>query len=274
MMEVLFLGTGAAEGWPGVFCQCRSCEEARGLGGKNIRTRTSVQIDGKYKFDLPPDTYHHVLTHKLNLADIRHLFITHCHEDHFYWQELAMRGQPFAHMGHQEVLHVYGDRWVKETADWQELTDAGISFHEVEPGGSYQAGEARLFPLKANHMENRGALIYVFQKDEISLLYGHDSGFFYEEVWTQLSRFRLDLAVLECTHGDEDVWDNHMGIPAVLKTRERMLETGIASEETIFVATHFSHNGGLLHHELEERLNPHDILVAYDGMRLRVPRGS
>ena len=79
--------------------------------------------------------------------------------------------------------------------------------------------------------------------------------------------------MLECTHGDEDVWDNHMGIPAVLKTRERMLRPA-SLQRRQFVATHFSHNGGLLHHELEERLNPHDILVAYDGMRLRVPRGS
>lgn len=185
-----------------------------------------------------------------------------------------MRGEPFAHMGHQEVLHVYGDRWVKETADWEKLADAGILFHEVEPSGSYLAGEARLFSFRANHMEDRGALIYVFQKEDISLLYGHDSGFFYEEVWAGLSQFRLDAAVLECTHGTEDVWDNHMGIPAVLETRQRMLEAGIASEETVFVATHFSHNGGLLHHELEERLNPCGILVAYDGMRLRVPQGS
>ncbi len=161
-MEILFLGTGAAEGWPGVFCQCRCCEKARALGGKNLRTRSSVQIDGEYKFDLPPDTYHHVLTHNLNLADIRHLFITHCHEDHFYWKELAMRGRPFAHRRSEAALHVYGDRWVKETAAWQELSNAGLSFHEVEPGGSYQAGEAWLYPFQANHLEDKGALIYVF----------------------------------------------------------------------------------------------------------------
>jgi phosphoribosyl 1,2-cyclic phosphate phosphodiesterase len=273
-MELMFLGTGASEGWPGAFCQCSCCENARALGGKNIRTRTSLQIDGQYKFDLPPDTYHHVITHHLDLADIRHLFITHCHQDHFYWLELAMRGEPFAHRRNQEALHVYGDQWVKETADWEALADAGVVFHEMEAGGSCQAGEARLFAFKANHFERKGALIYVFQKDGISLLYGHDSGFFPEGVWAQLSQFRLDAAVLECTHGEEDVWDNHMGIPAVIKTRERMLESGIASKDTLFVATHFSHNGGLLHHELEERLNPHGVLIAYDGMRLEVPKGS
>ncbi|NMB24933.1 MAG: hypothetical protein GX986_05310, partial [Firmicutes bacterium] len=83
---------------------------------------------------------------------------------------------------------------------------------------------------------------------------------------------RLDLVSLDCTHGDEDVWDNHMGIPAILRTRERMLETGIAHDDTVFVATHFSHNGGLLHHELEEILNPQGFVVAYDGMRLTLSK--
>lgn len=267
-MEILFLGTAAAEGWPGLFCQCEYCQEARTLGGKNIRTRSSVQIDGKYKFDFPPDTYHHVLTHGLCLADIRHLIITHCHEDHFYRDDLAMRGEPFAHFIDDQGLDVYGDRWVREMMDWEKLGTAGIRFHEVEAGSGYQVGEAELFPFKANHFERKGAHIYVFRKDGQSLLYGNDSGFFFQEVWEDLRRFCLDAVLLDCTHGADDNWDNHMGIPAVIKTREQMLREGIASEETVFVATHFSHNGGLLHEELEARLNPHGFLVAYDGMRL------
>jgi len=33
---------------------------------------------------------------------------------------------------------------------------------------------------------------------------------------------------------------------------------------------HFSHGGGLLHHELEEKLNPWGIIVAYDGMEVEI----
>ena len=270
-MEILYLGTGASEGWPALFCECEYCQKARELGGKNIRTRTSVQVDGRYKFDFPPDTYHHVLTHRLCLADIQHLIITHCHEDHFYWQELDTRRTPFAHIKDDPGLDVYGDVWVQETADWEELVEGGVRFHLVEANSSYQLGDARLYPFKANHYEKKGALICVFQKDGISLLYGNDTGFFFEEVWSGLQQFELDVVSLDCTHGNDDNWDNHMGIPAILKTRERMLETGIAGERTIFIVTHFSHNGGLLHHELEQILNPHGFLVAHDGMKLTVP---
>ena len=272
-MEIHFLGTAAAEGWPGVFCQCSVCQKARALGGKDIRTRSSVQIDGQYKFDFPPDTYHHVLTHDLDLADIRHLIITHDHEDHFYPQDLAMRGEPFAHIQDDPGLDVYGNIWVEKAADWDELKEAEIRFHKVEPGSSYKVGEAALYPFTANHYQyaNKSALIYVFQKDGINLLYGNDSGFFFDHVWTALEQFELDIALLDCTNGNLDGWDSHMGIEAVIKTREKMLETNIASKETIFIATHFSHNGGLLHEELEARLKPHGFLVAYDGMKIEVP---
>jgi phosphoribosyl 1,2-cyclic phosphodiesterase len=43
-MKIQFLGTTAFEGIPSLFCQCTTCKKARSLGGKNIRSRTSVLI--------------------------------------------------------------------------------------------------------------------------------------------------------------------------------------------------------------------------------------
>ncbi|WP_200915571.1 hypothetical protein [Margalitia shackletonii] len=41
-MKLHFLGTAAAEGIPNPHCTCNTCTEARRLGGRNIRSRTSV----------------------------------------------------------------------------------------------------------------------------------------------------------------------------------------------------------------------------------------
>ena len=41
-----YLGTAAAEGWPGLFCDCQACEKARAKGGRNIRTRSQAIVDG------------------------------------------------------------------------------------------------------------------------------------------------------------------------------------------------------------------------------------
>lgn len=66
-MQLQYLGTAAAEGFPGMFCSCAACERARKAGGKNIRTRSQAVIDDSLLIDFPADTYHHVLTHGLAL---------------------------------------------------------------------------------------------------------------------------------------------------------------------------------------------------------------
>jgi phosphoribosyl 1,2-cyclic phosphate phosphodiesterase len=62
----------------------------------------------------------------------------------------------------------------------------------------------------------------------------------------------------------------HMGIDGVLRVKDEMVRRGIANGETVFVATHFSHNGGLLHEELVERLKPKNVEVAYDGLTVEL----
>jgi len=75
-MKVVFLGTGAAEGWPAIFCQCINCRRAKNAG-ENIRTRSSILINADLKIDFPPDTYYHVLKHGVELAAVENLLITH-----------------------------------------------------------------------------------------------------------------------------------------------------------------------------------------------------
>ena len=91
-MQFQYLGTAAAEGWPAVFCRCKYCLEAQRLGGKNIRTRSQAIVNDDLLLDLPPDTYMHKLMNHLDLSRVKYLFVTHFHMDHFYPQELTVRG--------------------------------------------------------------------------------------------------------------------------------------------------------------------------------------
>lgn len=45
VMEIQYLGTAAAEGWPALFCDCEICRKARKTGGKELRTRTQSTVD-------------------------------------------------------------------------------------------------------------------------------------------------------------------------------------------------------------------------------------
>src|SRR2546423_13651603 len=87
-MRIKLLGTGAAEGWPGLFCRCEICRPSRELGGKTLRSRSSALIDGVLKIDLPADTLHHVLTQRLDMTKAETLLFTHGHDDHFAVREL------------------------------------------------------------------------------------------------------------------------------------------------------------------------------------------
>ncbi len=94
-MELQYLGTAAAEGWPALFCDCRICRHARETGGKELRTRTQSLVDGKILIDFPPDTYAHALGYSLQLGKIKHLLVTHSHMDHFFPVELIHRHEHF-----------------------------------------------------------------------------------------------------------------------------------------------------------------------------------
>ena len=49
-MKVQYLGTGAAEGVPALFCNCAYCRPlreriARGEGGREVRTRAQILLE-------------------------------------------------------------------------------------------------------------------------------------------------------------------------------------------------------------------------------------
>jgi len=81
-MKVRFLGTAAFEGIPSLFCGCALCAKAKQIGGKELRTRTSVMIDDDLKVDFPPDTLLHMHRDGIDLDQVKDLLFTHSHSDH------------------------------------------------------------------------------------------------------------------------------------------------------------------------------------------------
>ena len=78
-MKITFLGTAAAEGFPAFFCNCEYCQTARAIKGKNIRTRHQTLINDDLLIDLPADTYLHALNNGLRFDKVKHLILTHAH---------------------------------------------------------------------------------------------------------------------------------------------------------------------------------------------------
>lgn len=274
-MHIRLLGTGAAEGWPALFCRCEPCRQARTLGGRNIRTRASANVDGAFQFDFGPDAYHQALGGNA-LAAVEHLVFTHAHADHLAPADLAMRRAPFAH-GVDTPLQIWGNARVLAAIQRQfpEPARLGLELHELHPFAPTAVGDATLTPLPADHDPQELCLLHLFERGGRRLLYGHDTGVFPEPTWDFLRSWapdggRLDVVLLDCTNGPKPGVHNHMGLDGDAQVRRRLLELGAADERTRFIATHFSHNGGLLHEELVELAGPLGLEIAYDGMEVEV----
>lgn len=268
-MRIKFLGTAAAEGCPAVFCNCEYCAEARRLGGKNIRTRSQALIDDDLLIDLPADTYSHFLNNNVEGDKIRNLLITHSHGDHFYPEELQNRGGAYAHNMRASNLDVFCGEGVYKKLDGFLIDHAEVSVHQLKLFEELSIGNYKVTPLPARHALGDGALIYIIKKENKTILYAHDTGYFFDEVFEYIEKNKIvfNFVTLDCTYVNNSVpdIDAHMGIENNLRLVENMSRIGCVNDDTVKVINHFSHNGGPIQHKLEEQVGKHGFLVAYDG---------
>ena len=108
-MKIRYLGTGAAEGIPAIFCECLICKNARLKAGKEIRTRMQALINDEILIDFGPDTYMHRLQYKIDLSAIKYCLLTHAHEDHIYSHDIKCRKKNKAFLeANTYPLHLFG----------------------------------------------------------------------------------------------------------------------------------------------------------------------
>ena len=278
-MKFKFLGTGAAEGFPAMYCGCAYCEAARKSGGRDLRTRSQAMIDEDLLIDYPSDSFIHAMQYRLRMDSVKYIFVTHSHLDHFAPEDATMRGLAFAHNIREPLVTVYGNEAVKRVYDWAHETMIG----KIKDGYTYrllkayepvQAGEYTVIPLPVRHDPNENCYIFVIRKGGRTILYGNDTGMLYEEVFGYLKEQKIyfDMVSLDCTMVENPVSDegSHMGVDGVVRVKARLLENKNADGRTKFFANHFSHNGNPTQERLEKLLLPHGIMPAYDGLEVEL----
>lgn len=266
-MKLTLLGTATAEGWPAPFCDCVACETARRRGGPNIRSRSGALIDDDFKIDWSADSVHHIQRLGRSLSRLRTLLFTHQHSDHIQPAELAWVVPPYTHTPPGQI-DVYGNRQVLELihAAWDPIR-LNLVLHLLEPFQEITTSTGdKILPLPADHVE--GALLLRIARGGKTLFYGHDSGLYPQETLNALARGpKLDIVLLDSTFGSDNSSNRgHMSIEGVIQMAEQLRASGCLNSSSQVIATHFSHNGGLLHEELVRAYLPHGIQVAFDGM--------
>lgn len=279
------LGSAAAEAWPAMFCACDACREARRRGGKDLRRRTSYQLGDQVHVDWGPDSYHSMLALGLDYSPLRHLLITHSHQDHWCPQELAWRRRGFSQIPAGSRLTIHGNSHSEELL-LQEQADLDIiacDWHTVEPFDeiALEATDVAAVGFPASHAtEDELALNYLLRVAGRNVLIGNDTGWWVPEVWDWLAGERLHVVVMDTTSGPLDrnadgtpmtwVGTHHLSCRGVVAVRDELAKRGALTADCQFVANHFSHNGGWLHEDLERFFTPEGIAVGYDGMTIEV----
>lgn len=276
-MRLKFLGTAAAEGVPAVFCNCPTCRRVKKEGGKDVRTRSQILIDGDTLFDFPMDTYMHALTYKLDLSAVKRVLITHAHMDHCYPQEFCMRGGNFAHLMTEPNVTVYGnptvcDMFLSDTArEIRPDVKAGITVKTLHPYDEVTDGDMRIIALPAKHTANEECLVYYLERGGVGALLLNDTGVLDIEVYERLKAMgaSVDVAALDCTYGDmRHGPGRHMGLYDIVDQTELMNKTGLLKRGAKLIATHLSHNCKLDYKQISDLAVAHGIFVAYDGLEV------
>lgn len=274
-MKLHFYGTGASEGVPAAFCECKYCRNIRKIGGKNLRMRTCAQLDDRLLVDFSMDIYAQTLFRNLDLSLISYVLITHSHEDHFSPHTLTTIMPPWAFYERERLLEVYGNETVihKVMAAIEQLGEVHgemeqyLNLCQLEYFQAKVIGKYRVMPLPANHDQREKCMVFIIQDKEKTLLYGHDSGRFDEMTWEVFGDYKFDCVVLDCTMVDETgVYGGHMGLPDNIAVRERMMREGRATDNTKFVLTHFVHRFNPLHERITPLFADKGFIAAYDGM--------
>ncbi len=244
-MQIKYLGTAAAEGCPALFCKCNFCESLRRSNRSEwFRTRSQVLINHDLLVDFPPDTYLHFLRDvSLDLSAVRHVLITHSHEDHFY----------------------------PEAAPSYYHAKQYLCPHLLEPFVTVSVGDYKITPVLADHDPAELCYLYVIEQNGKTVLYGNDTGIqLCSKTWEYLEKFHYDLVSMDCTSCTTAAARGHMGIPNNLQFVERLKKLGCTTSATQFILTHFSHHYALTQEQLEDLAALHGWMVAYDGKCVRL----
>lgn len=284
---MIFYGTSAAEGIPSPFCTCRVCENARKIGGREIRTRTMLRIDEKHCIDLGADAYCQAIKYG-DFTKLRHVLVTHTHEDHLAFMMFNIRKMAIERAA--EPLNYYLTDKAYDIVEFfvnhkpilkgtmRQLIDNGVvAFHKLEFNKSYKIGELDVTPLKGSHFGNMGenaANYVIVLPDGRKMYYGLDTGAYYEETLKALENLELDILVSECTFGltKGRKPEGHLDAFSCMELFEKLYSQRTITDRTKIYLTHINHYTST-HAELEawfgQQKVPYEITVTYDGFEIQ-----
>ncbi len=280
-MKITFLGTSAATSYPLVFCRCDFCNQARRLGGKDFRKRSSIIINDDLLIDMGPDIMSASFMHNKSIADIKYCLQTHSHSDHFDASHLSTRVPEYMGVNIPQ-LQLYGSEstlkkmsemvknegYISSLFDDKDKKRLNLEIFPVKPFQSFQVGKYQVTSFPANHDKPVDSLLYAITEDDFTVFYGTDTNTLSEETWEsfQKKNLQFNIVILDHTYGPDTDSGDHLNANRFIEHIKRMKKENLLTENARILATHISHEGNPTHDELSKYAEEHGYETAYDGL--------
>jgi adenosylcobinamide kinase / adenosylcobinamide-phosphate guanylyltransferase len=263
-VEVLLLGTGAADGWPNPFCGCASCGSLRAAG--EVRGQTAALVDGTLLLDCGPEAPRAAVRAGRSLADVRHVLLTHGHPDHLAPAALLWRSWA----GREEPVEVLGPAAALAACRGWLHPDDPVRLRPVVAGDRLAVGAYTVRVLAAAH--DVDAVLYdVASPRGGRLLYATDTGPLTDATLAATAGAGYDLVLLEETFGDvTEHGTGHLDLATFPRVLAALRARGAVADHTDVVAVHLGHRNPPTR-ELARRLAGWGARVVPDGTALHVP---
>ena len=186
-MKIKFLGTGASEGIPDLFCRCAVCEKARLHKGRENRTRAGLMVDDDLLIDFSPDFFSNSIKFGIDGNKIETLLITDSQSDHLYFDDIVYS---MLSSKNRKKIDIYSNEIVidrlKKEIDSANLGE-NFGLHCVESYRTFHVGRRKITAFNAVHMPDERALLYFIEDGNRGYLHLYDTGEVKNEIaeWMQ-----------------------------------------------------------------------------------------
>jgi phosphoribosyl 1,2-cyclic phosphate phosphodiesterase len=283
-----FLGTGVkkfdgpqAEAW---YKRYRQELHHRGLQS-SLFVWPDIAIDVSHRF------FWGLAQAQISSLDIRHVFITHSHQDHFQPSRIGalalLRAENLC-----EKTQVYGSPTTIDLllnderpegygtayfdGNLQQEAVEHLEVHPLSPGDTVTLGDRTVTAIPSSHhtvarSTGEQPLYYLFEwADNTTMAYLVDSSLLWEEALNLLDGYHLDILIHECTYllreDISPVNSGHCSWVMVVENLNTLRHRNIIDGQTRMFTTHMHLPAGPDYPELVEVFSSEGVTAGYDGL--------
>lgn len=270
-----FLGTAAADVIPNPFCRCPICEDAR-QNPEHRRLRSCFLLDEETLLDFGPDLAAVTSLHTIPLDQVRRIFITHTHEDHFCPSNFGLieMSRTFEHPIELYLSEAGHDALQDTFNDIRGQLRTGLTVYPLKVGEPVEVGHGTVVPIPTNHRVSTSeiAVNYLFIHEQQRFLYATDTGLYGPEALALLETYGpIDILVMEATFGSAPLSreSGHLNGEHFVEQLQTLLDRGSLRPASRVFAMHINHKHAWNHPAYQAWFDEHaplKVIVAQDGL--------